>query len=168
MVGFAEHACRARCGLKGRETGHWRAPSGQDRQPGGKLGTPGREKRTRSPDFAVGFDRPASSNRRARGHRNSSSMRSPLGSAVLGIVLALVARDAGLQSQSIRRAQPTLSIRRIRPPSVRCDRGVTHRAASVSSAQKERCVTVAGRFSDSKSTALAGEFHRFPGARMRV
>jgi hypothetical protein len=52
---------------------------------------PGHPKRTPNPyRAAVGRDRAAPSNRRAGAQRNSSPVLSPLGSAVLDIVLALV------------------------------------------------------------------------------
>ena len=57
-----------------------------------KRGGPGRRKRTPNPHrAAVGRDRAAPSNRRTGAQRNSSPLLSPLGSAVLDIVLALVA-----------------------------------------------------------------------------
>jgi len=57
-----------------------------------KRGGPGRWKRTPNPHrAAVGRDRAAPSNRRTGAQRNSSPLLSPLGSAVLDIVLALVA-----------------------------------------------------------------------------
>jgi hypothetical protein len=51
-----------------------------------------RPQRTPNPNrAAVGGDRPAPSNRRARAQPNSSPVLSPLGSAVLDLVFALVA-----------------------------------------------------------------------------
>src|SRR5271167_2432311 len=52
----------------------------------------GPKRRTPNPHrAAVGSDRPAPSNRCAEARRNSSPVLSPLGSAVLNLVLALVA-----------------------------------------------------------------------------
>jgi hypothetical protein len=57
-----------------------------------KRGGPGRRKRTPNPHrAAVGRDRAAPPNCGARAQRNSSPVLSPLGSAVLDLVLALVA-----------------------------------------------------------------------------
>ena len=60
-----------------------------------KRSGPGRPKRTPDPHLAAfGIERAAPSNRRAGAQPNSSSVLSPLGSAVLDPVLALVAAMA--------------------------------------------------------------------------
>jgi hypothetical protein len=72
--------------------------------------------------------------------------------------------------RSFERPQPALNNRRIRRRSGQCDRGVTHRAVSVSGRLKKSAVLPSRRrFPDPKSTAAAclRESPAFPYARMR-